>query len=126
MEIDALNALFRLHANERRLRGVQGKLLLCDEPKIRAADLEPGPHNVKGTLLVRQRLHEDLLTLTCSELGGERVFNIAERPNADSRVRGDRFLLLRSPDIHLRFQRASLVDWGEQVRTNAPNDVGES
>src|SRR5687768_1674343 len=99
MEIDALNALFRLHANQRRLRGVQGKLLLCDEPKIRATDFEPRPHDVESTLLVRQRLHKDLLTLTCSELGGERVFHIAERPNADSRVRGDRFFLLHSPDI---------------------------
>ena len=52
MEVDALDALFGLDADERRARRVEGELPLVDEAKIGAADLELRLHDIEGALAV--------------------------------------------------------------------------
>jgi hypothetical protein len=72
---------------------------------------------------VAQGLDQDLLALAGRGLRGERAFHFAERAHADRGIRGHRRLLLRGPNLHLRLERAPLVDRGEQVGAEIPDRI---
>ena len=121
MQVDALHALFGLHAKKPGLGRVQRELPLRHESQVGAADLELGPHDVERALTVGERLREDLLALAGGDLRGEGILDLAERAQADRRVRCDCLLLLGGSDFDLCFQRPAFVDRRHQVGAEVPD-----
>ena len=69
MQIDALHALFGLHANQRGLRGEQRELALRHEAQIGAANLELRLHDVVRTAVIGEGLREDLFAFAGLQVG---------------------------------------------------------
>ena len=123
VQVDALDALLGLGADQGRLGRDGGELALGDEAQVGAADLELRLHDLEGAPVVGEGLRQDLFAIARGELGGERALDLAERLQADGGVGRDGLFLFRRADLDLGLQRAPLVDRRQQVGAEVPDRI---
>ena len=116
VEIRPLGQLFALDAQPRQLRGIHAQLLLLDGAQINLADAVARLRQGERALVIGHGALEQLVALRERLAGGKRVFHVAQGAQGHPGVLGHGFFLFEGANLHLRLQRAALVNGSNQFR----------
>jgi hypothetical protein len=125
VQVDALDQLLALHAQQRHARRLHLLLLLLDGPQVLAADAVRGLVVLQRLLLVRDHLAEQLHALREDLRGGKRVLHFVDATQHLACVACERFLLFRGAHRDLGGQRPARVQRRKQRSARAAGRVIE-